>query len=583
MFLAIWGWLLLGHSGTASIIQPLPGDHIPAVKDATKWKDDRLWKFSSTQHNDAVKHWGHALDSRLIDTCNALEVMQNEYYELWMGTWPAAIDWTAAVVNTMVTSTLTTFSGYLHDSRSTQQAAVEFDAELEDHIETYFAHIAAFYFGENAFNIRHEAYDDMLWVVIGWLESTKFINKYSQVRKERHHAGLLWHGRQYIEAFSHRARIFYDLAAHGWDTKLCRGGMTWNPSLAPYKNAVTNQLFISASVGMYLYFSGDDNRSPFVEDNVESKGLRHDHKYLQAAIDGYSWLKDSNMTNHLGLYVDGYHIRDWSRENTTGTGQCDERNEMVYTYNQAVVLSGLRGLWEATGHVSYLEEGHRLVRNAINATGWKGSAQATRDADDQRWKGLGRSGILEDYCDHTRHCSQDAQTFKGIFFEHLVQFCEPLPRIPLTPGKTFTADKDLVFLHRQGCIDYGLWAEHNAQAASNTRDSRGRFAGWWGQQSHMTDIGTERPLGSIDYRNNQSILSADSWTLSRPLFVQGQEIRRPVDEDILSTCDFAKDRSRHRQANLDHHANLRERGRTVEMQASGLSVLRASWQLRAHT
>ena len=36
----------------------------------------------------------------------------------------------------------------------------------------------------------------------------------------------------------------------------------WNPSLGPYKNAVTNELFITASVSMYLYFSGDNDASP---------------------------------------------------------------------------------------------------------------------------------------------------------------------------------------------------------------------------------------------------------------------------------------------------------------------------------
>ena len=39
--------------------------------------------------------------------------------------------------------------------------------------------------------------------------------------------------------------------------------MSWNPYLEPYKNAITNELFISASIGMYLYFPGDDNDSPF--------------------------------------------------------------------------------------------------------------------------------------------------------------------------------------------------------------------------------------------------------------------------------------------------------------------------------
>lgn len=41
---------------------------------------------------------------------DALEVMQSSWYELWLGTWPSAIDWTAAVVDTHLVSSLSTLS-----------------------------------------------------------------------------------------------------------------------------------------------------------------------------------------------------------------------------------------------------------------------------------------------------------------------------------------------------------------------------------------------------------------------------------------------------------------------------------------
>ncbi|GAB7346329.1 hypothetical protein MBLNU457_5046t1 [Dothideomycetes sp. NU457] len=493
--------------------------------------------------------------------------MQDEYFEIWIGAWPTAIDWTAAVVNTIVTSTLTTFSGYLHHVWGASTLDQSEITQIEDQINLYFAHNAAFYFAENAFNIRNEAYDDMLWVVLGWLESVKFLNEYSDLRKVRLGNGCAWHGSQYIAAFSHRARVFYDLASKGWDTKLCGGGMTWNPHLVPYKNAITNQLFISASIGMYLHFPGDDNRSPYMTDSVEALGAYrarpHDKRYLNAAIAGCEWLYNSNMKNDLGLYVDGFHITDWSRNNRTGTGKCDERNEMVFTYNQGVILSGLRGLWEATGEVRYLEDGHRQVRNVMNATGWRGSDEATIVAKDISWQGLGRSGILEDYCDHKGECSQDSQTFKGIFFDHLVQFCKPL-------NQRF-AEHDLVSLHRQSCLAYGVWADFNARGAMRNRDSKGRFGSFWGDlRAHMDPV--ELSLGAVDYRNGKRILDSDSWS---ELSIQPEE----ESQIVSSARSIRHDTGQSARMSAADGINDRGRGRTVETQASGLSVLRAAWEL----
>jgi hypothetical protein len=35
-----------------------------------------------------------------------------------------------------------------------------------------------------------------------------------------------WHGQEFIPTFAHRARIFYDLATRGWDSRLYGGGVT---------------------------------------------------------------------------------------------------------------------------------------------------------------------------------------------------------------------------------------------------------------------------------------------------------------------------------------------------------------------
>ncbi|KAF2731948.1 Six-hairpin glycosidase [Polyplosphaeria fusca] len=536
----------------------------------------------------------------LQDLHSALSTMQDRYFGLWLGKWTTAIDWTAAVMGTHVSSTLSSLShslsytmpGTFHRSRK-----LDVEAQMvENEINKYFGQITTYYFGEDAFSIRNQAYDDMLWVVLGWLEAIRFINSHS----ERHYPmaedieieGSEWHGKQFIPSFAHRSRIFYELAEKGWDWELCGGGMVWSPHLGPYKNAITNQLFISASIGMYLYFPGDDNCSPFMKATDEEKFERHvdgkrlrqrnfdsqnacgsrskdglstyDPIYLAAAINGYDWLKNSGMTNDKGLYVDGFHIHDWGKNGSIGTGKCDERDEMVYTYNQGVILSGLRQLWEGTGNITYLEDGHELVRNVIRATGWTDTDIApavsfTKSSHTERkskqppvlstdWHGLGSHGILTELCDPSGSCDQNGQTFKGIFFHHLVLFCEPLPRSPVSPGKTHAASREIAKLHQQSCDEYAAWVAHNAEAALNTRDREGRFGMWW-------SAGARGWEGSV---------------------AQGQDLvpeqREREEEDGRGTLVQEK------HVIVQGDVNDRGRGRTVETQGGGIAVVKALWE-----
>lgn len=510
------------------------------------------------------------------DALRALDVMQSHFYELWIGTWPSAIDWTAAVINTHVSALLGTVS-------RADPAETQHDTRFSEVVHRYFSHNIAYYFGENAFQIRNEAYDDMLWVVLGWLETIRFIN-------DRNETDSSWHGTQFVPAFAHRARIFYDISSRGWDTSLCAGGMIWNPRLAPYKNAITNQLFISASVSMYLYFPGDSNYSPFYFDTSTNEdtfpGQPHDPRYLNSAIEAYSWLKHSNMTNQFGLFVDGFHIKGWSRNDNIGSGKCDERNEIVYTYNQGVVLSGLRGLWEGTGNSTYLEDGYSLVRNTMAATGWvwSGVIGSTIKKTDTDWDGLGHNGILEELCDRGGDCSQDAQTFKGIYFQHLAQFCEVLPLDAAVPTKTYGASKALAEQHRLNCLVFESWVTHNADAALSTLDQEGRFGMWWGQGSSVKDDSNNVPDGAFDYRNNASILASALWssqldpaghTLDHRSRLRLNPMRSPCDNQrVGQPLTPASDKAEHKDV------NDRGRGRTVETQAGGLAVLRTSWELQ---
>ena len=489
---------------------------------------------------------------RLRMLLNALEVMQDKYFEVFIGTWPTAIDWTAAVLGTHISATLSS----LVSSLKAQDLSCSDRLAWENTIAKYFAQTSIFYFGENAFGLRNQAYDDMLWVVLGWLESIKFMKMYSlgfwQATSGSEAVGG-WHGMQFSLAAAHRARIFYDLASHGWTTDLCGGGMNWNPALTPYKNAITNELFISASISMYLYFPGDNNTSPYIINDFQGGdfGKAHDHVYLKNSIEAYKWLRDSKMQGSDGLYQDGFHISGWRKyPNGTidpGSRECDVLNPMVYTYNQGVLLTASRGLWIATGSRSYLDEGHTLVDSVISATGWPDH--------DRRWHGLGRGGILEEFCDHSGYCSQDGQTFKGIFFHHLSEFCRPLWGFEedfMNEQNDGGLDQDVYQYHMARCSAYGAWIAHNADAASVTRNSDGLFGMWWGREypdAEPTDViahQTHLPRGAVDHKNGMNISS----DLSVP------------------------------NGNF-HDVNDRGRGRSVETQSGGIAVLRADWQWRS--
>ena len=72
-----------------------------------------------------------------------LGVMQDTWFELWVGTWPGAIDWTAAVVDTYLVSALSSLSKALDRQGNVASAAKcrELDSgDIENELNQYFAH-----------------------------------------------------------------------------------------------------------------------------------------------------------------------------------------------------------------------------------------------------------------------------------------------------------------------------------------------------------------------------------------------------------------------------------------------------------
>ncbi|KAK6214089.1 hypothetical protein LQW54_004691 [Pestalotiopsis sp. IQ-011] len=577
----------------------------------------------------------------LAELVQGIGVMQNDYFTAWLGTWPTSIDWTGAVMGTHVSGTLRTFSTALGTVQSSSDPVEDWKLK-ENLIDDYFTQIVSYYFGENDFEIRLEAFDDILWVVLGWLEAVRFIDEHSALHyrletqkaasqnKSQESIGALlrnqtYHGNLWIPAFAHRARVFWDLASKGWDTKLCGGGMTWNPRLLPYKNAITNELFIAGSISMYLYFPGDDNMAPFsqqrgrgisyggdYETEAKGPGFARDPKYLQAAVDGYKWLVNSNMTDSQALFTDGFHISGYANPASNNT-KCDERNDMVFTYNQGVVLTGQRGLWEATGAPSYLLQGHLLIQNVINATGYDlGRDQPHEDlaalAPDTvpTWYGLGRLGVIEDNCDASGTCSQDGQTFKGIFFHHLTYFCAPLGPGPL-PDLHLDVDRDAWEAasrsHREACSKYEGWLRWNADAALATRDAGGKFGMWFtaGLLTNFTgawpttvdDASASNSNNAVDYRNHP-VPNDATWRMPMAEDGDSRPEEEPTEEPFLTSGDGSQQQPIDGTAIVPRYVttggrlskdaapndpNTRGRGRTVETQGSGIALIRAYWSI----
>lgn len=91
-------------------------------------------------------------DAQVLDyAVQAMVVMQDQYFVSDYSTWPAAIDWTAALAGTVITGLLTTLSKTLVSAR--QGGSNDWKAK-ENLISSYYAQLVSSYYGQDVLSLR---------------------------------------------------------------------------------------------------------------------------------------------------------------------------------------------------------------------------------------------------------------------------------------------------------------------------------------------------------------------------------------------------------------------------------------------
>ncbi|KAH7914139.1 glycoside hydrolase family 76 protein [Hygrophoropsis aurantiaca] len=220
-------------------------------------------------------------------------------------------------------------------------------------------------------------------------------------------------------AYLSSAAKVYDIIAGQWDNT-CGGGVWWSTAHT-YKNAITNELFLLTSASGYLR-----NRN---------------QTYLDNANKEWAWLSASGMQGSNKLYNDGLD-----------SSTCANNNQTAWTYNQAVVASGLGALYSATGNSSLLDHAETSLTATISL--------------------LTENNILKESCDDASSggatCDHDQQIFKGIWTKHVQYYLD-------WANDASRTSKFSSFLGSQysAVIHYGMNASHDVGSVWYAPDNGG--------------------------------------------------------------------------------------------------------------
>jgi predicted alpha-1,6-mannanase (GH76 family) len=194
----------------------------------------------------------------------------------------------------------------------------------------------------------NEFYDDNLWWALAWVAAADLAGE---------------------ERYLRTAQAIFSRCLSGWDGT-CGGGLWWSEGRA-YKNAITNELFLTLAA-------------------LLARRVPENASYRDWALREWEWLRASGLIGPDGLVNDGL------------TRACVNNGRTTWTYNQGVILGGLAALHELTGDPEYLRQGE-VIADATLST-----------LTDAR-------GILTEPCERAG-CNGDQTQFKGIFARYLYEF-----------------------------------------------------------------------------------------------------------------------------------------------------------------
>jgi predicted alpha-1,6-mannanase (GH76 family) len=178
---------------------------------------------------------------------------------------------------------------------------------------------------------------------------------------------------RYLDA----ARTIFTRNQAAWDNT-CRGGLWWN-TRKKYKNAITNELFLTLAARLHQRTPNDQGG------------------YLEWALREWEWFSSSGLIGAGGLVNDGL------------TPACENNGRVTWTYNQGVILGGLAAMYEITGDHAYLEHGNTIADAALRELTSPPSAAVP--------------GILTEPREMaTAAGDRDRPQFKGIFVRYLYDF-----------------------------------------------------------------------------------------------------------------------------------------------------------------
>jgi predicted alpha-1,6-mannanase (GH76 family) len=244
-------------------------------------------------------------------------------------------------------------------------------------------------------------YDDELWWALAW------IKVYDVTKDEKY--------------LTTAAAIFED-AKSAWGTSPC-GGL-WLVTHSSREVSLTNILLrwdkAHTGVGaveneLYLTTAAKlANRLP----STPSGGY-----YFNEAMKAYTWFINSGLINSNNTINNGLVL-----------STCKNDGNIVFSYNQGILLSGLAELTWATGDNTYNELANTIATAAIHAL-------------------TDSNGILHEACEATG-CDGDEEQFKGVFGRN-IQFL--VNRATVLPAETRTLFTNFLEVNANA-----IWADDQA-------------------------------------------------------------------------------------------------------------------------